>query len=72
MTIATARVHAHGARYLQQRRRAKRFERLKGVVPSHLGRFAFREAPLPSNWSARGADPWSREFGMAAENLFVS
>jgi hypothetical protein len=28
-------------------------ERLKGVVPSHLGRFAFREAPLPFNWSAR-------------------
>jgi hypothetical protein len=52
MTIATARVHAHGARYLQQRRR-ETLERLKGVVPSHLGRFAFREAPLPFNWSAR-------------------
>ena len=28
-------------------------ERLKGVVASHLDRFAFREAPLPFEWSAR-------------------
>jgi len=28
------------------------FERMKGVVASHLDRFAFREAPLPFNWSA--------------------
>lgn len=27
-------------------------ERLKGVVASHLGRFAFREAPLAFLWSA--------------------
>ncbi|MBV9286703.1 MAG: DUF2218 domain-containing protein [Hyphomicrobiales bacterium] len=27
-------------------------ERMKGVVASHLDRFAFREAPLPFNWSA--------------------
>jgi hypothetical protein len=26
-------------------------ERMKGVVASHLDRFAFREAPLPFNWS---------------------
>lgn len=25
-------------------------ERLKGVVSSHLDRFAFREAPLPFEW----------------------
>ena len=27
-------------------------ERMKGVVASHLDRFAFREAPLPFHWSA--------------------
>jgi uncharacterized protein len=26
-------------------------ERMKGVVSSHLDRFAFREAPLPFEWS---------------------
>ena len=26
-------------------------ERMKGVVASHLDRFAFREAPLPFDWS---------------------
>ena len=26
-------------------------ERMKGVVASHLDRFAFREAPLPFNWA---------------------
>ena len=31
----------------------KRPERMKGVVASHLARFASREAPLPLNWSAR-------------------
>lgn len=25
-------------------------ERVKGVVSSHLDRFAFREAPLPFDW----------------------
>ncbi len=27
-------------------------ERMKGVVASHLDRFAFREAPLPFEWRA--------------------
>jgi hypothetical protein len=27
-------------------------ERMKGVVASHLDRFAFREAPLPFAWTA--------------------
>jgi hypothetical protein len=27
-------------------------ERMKGVVASHLDRFAFREAPLKFNWAA--------------------
>lgn len=27
-------------------------ERMKGVVSSHLDRFAFREAPLPFQWQA--------------------
>lgn len=27
-------------------------ERMKGVVATHLDRFAFREAPLPFDWSA--------------------
>jgi uncharacterized protein len=26
-------------------------ERMKGVLASHLDRFAFREAPLPFDWS---------------------
>ncbi|HEY1453688.1 MAG TPA: DUF2218 domain-containing protein, partial [Roseiarcus sp.] len=26
-------------------------ERMKGVVSSHLARFAFRESPLPFDWS---------------------
>jgi hypothetical protein len=29
-------------------------ERIKGVVASHLDRFAFREEPLPFHWSADG------------------
>ena len=29
-------------------------ERMKGVVASHLDRFAFREAPLAFNWSLGG------------------
>jgi hypothetical protein len=32
-------------------------EHMKGVVASHLDGFAFREAPLPFNWSAR--EGWS-------------
>ena len=31
---------------------AQAVERLKEVVATHLDRFAFREAPLPFNWSA--------------------
>lgn len=27
-------------------------ERMKGVVANHLDRFAFREAPLPFEWTA--------------------
>ena len=27
-------------------------ERMKGVVSSHLDRFAFREAPLPFDWKS--------------------
>ena len=30
-------------------------ERMKGVVASHLDRFAFREAPLKFDWSAAEA-----------------
>ena len=29
-------------------------ERMKGVVSSHLDRFAFREAPLPFEWQGPG------------------
>ncbi len=29
---------------------AEQVERMKGVVSSHLDRFAFREAPLPFDW----------------------
>ena len=31
---------------------AEVLERMKGVVSSHLDRFAFREAPLPFEWTA--------------------
>ncbi|MBR0556267.1 DUF2218 domain-containing protein [Ciceribacter sp. L1K23] len=31
---------------------AEVLERMKGVVSSHLDRFAFREAPLPLDWKA--------------------
>lgn len=31
---------------------AEVLERMKGVVSSHLDRFAFREAPLPFEWKA--------------------
>ena len=31
---------------------AGQLEVLKGVVSSHLDRFAFREAPLPFNWQS--------------------
>jgi uncharacterized protein len=31
---------------------AEVLERLKGVVSSHLDRFAFREAPLPFDWQS--------------------
>jgi hypothetical protein len=30
---------------------AETLERMKGVVATHLDRFAFREAPLAFNWS---------------------
>jgi uncharacterized protein len=32
--------------------KSEEVERLKGVVASHLDRFAFREAPLRFDWSA--------------------
>jgi hypothetical protein len=31
---------------------AEEVERMKGVIASHLDRFAFREAPLKFDWSA--------------------
>ena len=34
-------------------RTGETLERMKGVVATHLDRFAFREALLPFNWSAR-------------------
>jgi uncharacterized protein len=33
--------------------RSEEVERMKGVVASHLDRFAFREAPLKFDWSTR-------------------
>jgi hypothetical protein len=35
--------------------KSEEVERLKGVVASHLDRFAFREAPLKFDWSGSGA-----------------
>jgi hypothetical protein len=34
-------------------------ERLKEVVANHLDRFAFREAPLPFEWSATDGRVWT-------------
>ena len=34
---------------------AEAVERMKGVVASHLDRFAFREAPLPFDWKGPAA-----------------
>jgi uncharacterized protein len=33
---------------------AEAVERMKGVVASHLDRFAFRDAPLPFDWKGPG------------------
>jgi uncharacterized protein len=48
-----ARMPTANGRVVQQRRKGETLERMKGVVASHLDRFAFRELPLPFNWSAR-------------------
>ena len=37
-------------------REEKTVERMKGVLASHLDRFAFREAPLSFDWS-NGIEP---------------
>jgi hypothetical protein len=65
MPIATASVPtANAGKYVQQLckhwshtlqvtiegEESDAVERMKGVVASHLDRFAFREAPLPFDW----------------------
>jgi hypothetical protein len=50
---AVARMKAHEAELevSVEAEDAETLDRIKGVVASHLDRFAFREAPLPFRWS---------------------
>jgi hypothetical protein len=50
--IATMEADAEALTVTVEAEDAETVERMKGVVASHLDRFAFREAPLPFEWSA--------------------
>ena len=49
---ATMQADARGLEVAVEAADAETLERMKGVVATHLDRFAFREAPLPFEWSA--------------------
>ena len=49
--VATMRAHEAELEVTVEAEDAETVERMKGVVASHLDRFAFREAPLSFNWS---------------------
>ena len=49
--LATMRADAERLTVTVEAEDAETLERMKGVVASHLDRFAFREAPLPFEWS---------------------
>lgn len=49
--VADMRSSADGLFVTIEADSAEVLDRLKGVVASHLDRFAFREAPLTFNWS---------------------
>ena len=50
--VATLEASAEGLLVSIQADNAQAVERLKDTFARHLDRFAFREAPLPFNWSA--------------------
>lgn len=49
---ATMRADPEGLEVAIEAQDAETLDRMKGVVATHLDRFAFREAPLPFDWSA--------------------
>ncbi len=48
--IATMRADADALTVTIEAEEDETLQRMKGVVASHLDRFAFREAPLPFEW----------------------
>lgn len=50
--VAILEAHADALLITLKTEDAEAVERLKETVASHLDRFAFREAPLPFEWSA--------------------
>lgn len=48
--VATMNVREGGLEVVVEADASETVERLKGVVSSHLDRFAFREAPLSFDW----------------------
>ena len=49
--VATMEADAHALLVTIEAQEKEAVERMKGVVASHLDQFAFREAPLPFEWS---------------------
>ena len=54
--VATFEPGADGLRVTIEGEEGEAVERMKGVVASHLDRFAFREAPLPFDWKGPGGE----------------
>jgi uncharacterized protein len=52
--VATFEPAADGLLVTIEGEEGEAVERMKGVVASHLDRFAFREAPLPFDWKGPG------------------
>lgn len=50
--VATMKAEADRLRVTVEAQDDETLQRMKGVVASHLDRFAFREAPLPFDWKA--------------------
>jgi hypothetical protein len=49
--VATMTAGSHALAVTVEAEDDETLQRMKGVVASHLDRFAFREAPLPFEWS---------------------
>ncbi len=50
--VATMKADAEALTVTVEAEEDETLQRMKGVVASHLDRFAFREAPLPFEWKA--------------------